>query len=914
MSKTITSEILAAYSQCPRKAYLLLCTRDKGTPHEYVDILEQQRQTTQRKYINILQQKNVDVQSYDPDKLKSKYQFLVNATLEVNGLAAKCAILNKIRIHSALGHYSYTPTIFVGTHNIKKEQKLEMYFVSHVLEQLQNKRPAFGQIVRLDGKSHKVKLENSEKNLIPILESLQEWAADPLSEPPPLILNNHCFICQFRNLCRAKAEQEDNLSLLDSISASKAINKYEDKGIFTIKQLSYTFKPRKRKKRAKNPPPVTHKPELQTLAIREGKIYLQELPDLTRYPLELFLDIEGVPNQQLYYLIGLLISINGITTYQPFWADTLVDEAQMWQQFLVQVSQYPDVPIYHYGSFEPHALGTLTKRYDTDSLSNRLINVNKHIFGKVYFPTYSNRLKEIGAFVGATWTSPNASGLQSLVWRHHWEETRNTEYKNLLLTYNREDCQALKLLTDELSRIKYSADTLSEIDYVHQPKRHATEIGKEVHSQFEIVLQSAQGRYAKRKISFRPDQEKTIQSVKARGSKKGYQGQRRVRPKPLKVIHVPKEEFCPRCDNEERLQPTKGVSKRLAIDLVLTKNGVRKTIIEYIGEYGYCRKCSRRYAPSEVRKYGRTQLYGHGFKAWFVYHRVALRLPYERIADLIWEQFNEEISWGYSPAFVRDMSHYYAKTEADVAERILKSPFVHADETPINIRGFTQYVWVFTDGKYCIFRLRESRESAVVQEFLNTYKGVLISDFYAAYDSIKCVQQKCWVHLIRELNDDLYHSPFDAEFESFVLEVKNLFIPIMETVQKYGLKKWNLHKFQRNVETFYKTVIVEKRYKSEIASKYQKRFTRYRDSLFTFLEHDGIPWHNNTAERTIRHVVKQQAISGNFHESVTHHYLSLLGIRQACRFQGKSFLKFLFSGETNLDEFEAHKRNKLRTN
>ncbi len=62
----------------------------------------------------------------------------------------------------------------------------------------------------------------------------------------------------------------------------KSIRQYERKGIFTVKQLSYLFKPRKRKKRAKNPPPITHNIELQALAIRTDKIYLQEIPSLIR--------------------------------------------------------------------------------------------------------------------------------------------------------------------------------------------------------------------------------------------------------------------------------------------------------------------------------------------------------------------------------------------------------------------------------------------------------------------------------------------------------------------------------------------------------------------------------------------------------------------------------------------------------
>ena len=71
----------------------------------------------------------------------------------------------------------------------------------------------------------------------------------------------------------------------------------------------------------------------------------------------------------------------------------------------------------------------------------------------------------------------------------------------------------------------------------------------------------------------------------------------------------------------------------------------------------------------------------------------------------------------------------------------------------------------------------------------------------------------------------------------------------METVQRYGLKKRHLHKFMKQVNDFYTRVITDKQYKSDLVCTYQKRFVRYRDSLFTFLEQDDIPWNNNAAER-----------------------------------------------------------------
>ena len=158
-----------------------------------------------------------------------------------------------------------------------------------------------------------------------------------------------------------------------------------------------------------------------------------------------------------------------------------------------------------------------------------------------------------------------------------------------------------------------------------------------------------------------------------------------------------------------------------------------------------------------------------------------------------------------------------------------------------------------------------------------------------------------------DLNSDLLSVPYDTEFEGFIIEVRNLIIPIMEAIQTYGLKKRHLHKFQKPVDNFYQQVIM-KRYTSELTTKYQDRFRRYQDSLFTFLQDDGIPWHNNTAERAIRHLARQRDISGSFHESGARDYLTLLGIRQTCRSQGKSFFKFLFSGETDLEKFEARKR------
>jgi hypothetical protein len=511
---------------------------------------------------------------------------------------------------------------------------------------------------------------------------------------------------------------------------------------------------------------------------------------------------------------------------------------------------------------------------------------------------------------GASWTSSDASGLQSLVWRHRWEETGESQHQEMLVTYNREDCEALWCLLEELSKIIASADAHKNIDFADQPKQHATELGHQIHEEFQSIIRYAHADYDKKRVSIRPQQSTTETEGKKRGPPKGHQAYQRIVPsKADTVIEVAPQRTCPK-HNGESLKISEKVAEKFIINLRFTKTGCRKTITKYIGMQGYCQKCRKHYLPPKIEELG-TQLFGHAFQAWVIYQRIVLRLPYRIILQEMEHIFNESASAGTSINFIKYFAAYYAATEKLSIQRILESPFVHADETPINIEGVDHYVWVFTNGKHVVFRMTETREATIAHEFLSGYEGVLISDFYGGYDAATCRQQKCLVHLIRDLNDDLWNNPYNRSYEEFVSEVKNLLIPIFEAEKKYGLKKWHLSKCSKSVDRFYRENIDKAPSSCELVAKYQKRFQRYRDSLFTFLELDGIPWHNNTAENALRHLAVQRKISGTFFKKVVPQYLLLLGIAQTCRFQDKSLLKFFLSEEIDIGKFKAAKRIKI---
>jgi hypothetical protein len=399
--------------------------------------------------------------------------------------------------------------------------------------------------------------------------------------------------------------------------------------------------------------------------------------------------------------MGLLVCESDSRIYHSFWANTIQDEERIWSELLDKTNKYPEAPIYHYGSYELRAIDKLTKKYQTncDGFKERLININSHIHGKVYFPVWSNNLKDLGKFIGTSWTSSDASGLQSIVWRHRWEENRNSEYKQILITYNEEDCRALWSLTERLSEISETADLQANVDFADEPKQKETERGSEIHRKFEEILRNAHADYNRNRISIQPKGNSEITTNKKRGAMKGHQGRKRIIPVSTgKVIRVQMLKECP-IHKGDLLQISEEMAKKIIIDLHFTKNGYRKTITEYKGTKGYCKKCGKYYTPLGIQNVGR-QLFGYYFQAWVIYQRIILRLPYRVINLVMEDMFNERMSESTIISFINNFAQFHADTENNLVRRILESPFIHVDETRLNIQGTDYYVWVLTDGKH----------------------------------------------------------------------------------------------------------------------------------------------------------------------------------------------------------------------
>jgi Transposase IS66 family len=158
------------------------------------------------------------------------------------------------------------------------------------------------------------------------------------------------------------------------------------------------------------------------------------------------------------------------------------------------------------------------------------------------------------------------------------------------------------------------------------------------------------------------------------------------------------------------------------------------------------------------------------------------------------------------------------------------------------------------------------------------------------------------VHLIRDINDDLRRNPYDQELRSVAESFGNLLKEIVLTIDRYGMRRRNLHKYVKQGERL-GIAIRDQKFTSVSAAKYQNRFAKYGDRLFTFLDHDGVPWNNNNAEHAINHFAKLRRITdGTFTRSSIEKLCVLLTVLQTCEYRKVNALKFLLSGRRKLDE------------
>jgi predicted RecB family nuclease len=734
---------------------------------------------------------------------------------------------------------------------------------------------------------------------------------------PPLILNRHCPVCDFQPRCRRIAIERDDLSLLTAMT-SKERAKCTAKGISTITQLSYGYRPRRHKRTrpdaedsAKSSrraaPVVKNDHKLKALAIKKNQIHVVGAPSLKFVGVPIFLDVEGMPDRDLYYLVGLRFESGGEQVEHSFWADGLDGERVIWENCLQTLKTIGNAQIVSYGAYETRYLRQMRERYIlvpddvefVDHLIETSVNLVGCIYGKVYFPTFSNSLKEVGRYLGFEWGWPRVSGAATPLLRRAWELSADDELKRKLIDYNMDDCRAASTVADALVRIcAGGASGLDAVDVGSLEVGFQHTFGKFVGAlpEFAKINDAAYWDYQRDKIYIRSNP-----SLRGAAKRKRRVSRRAL---PVNTTVVPsRPRNCPTC-NSTRVSMN-GRDRRIAFDMRFSDGCLRRWVVKYIVDRYKCRDCNSSFASDDNNL--EKSPYGANVVAYVLYNIIEVHIPQLKLSSIMQKVFRYPLAQPTINRIIQRSAQKYRDTYEEIRERLSYGKLIHADETHVSVKGKDSYVWVFTSMEDVIYIWSETREGSTATECLKDFKGVLVSDFYSAYDSVNCPQQRCLIHLIRDLNDDIHQEPFNKEIKEVAQNFAAILRPIIETIDRFGLKARFLRKHKLAVARFYDALLVRK-YDTEIAQKSQERFKRNWAKLFTFLDYDNVPWNNNNAEHAIKSFADlRDVIEGSTTERGIRDYLILLSIYQTCAYREIDFLGFLRSGEKKIDGYAGRR-------
>ena len=283
-----------------------------------------------------------------------------------------------------------------------------------------------------------------------------------------------------------------------------------------------------------------------------------------------------------------------------------------------------------------------------------------------------------------------------------------------------------------------------------------------------------------------------------------------------------------------------------------------------------CPKCRKRWTPEPdwgALSVGR-QRFGVSVQSEVSMLREECRLPFRVIQRYLKWRFGLGLSVGELVALVRGTAEHGQEEYTRLRQEIRASPVVYGDETGWRQDGRNGYLWSFSTPEVRYFLHRPGRSQRVVEEVLgDEFEGVLVSDFYGAYNVYQGPHQRCWTHLLRDIHQLNEQYPQNQDLARWFQQVREVY----DRAQAYPGPDPGLPETVRRT----RRVEQQQRYQQwlwSICKPYLgsdapmrvlcQRVERFLPELFTFVAEPQASADNNAAERSLRPPVVSRKISG----------------------------------------------------
>lgn len=320
---------------------------------------------------------------------------------------------------------------------------------------------------------------------------------------------------------------------------------------------------------------------------------------------------------------------------------------------------------------------------------------------------------------------------------------------------------------------------------------------------------------------------------------------------------------------------------------------IQKTVIKHIAYKAKCISCNTIVYSTDIPCTKVTL--GNNIRKYICYLSVYCRLSFTQIQQLLVDTYNTHVSQGEIVKILNREATKLLPMYEELKTRLRQESVLHLDESSwkLLLGRLNAYAWVMSGAtsKESVFLLGESRGKGNAQALLgDNYQGVVVTDDYAVYDFIKN-HQLCFAHLIRKWRDLAFSSQLDEETSKHCKAEYNKLMTFYHTLET---NRDMQHKslYQKMLSSI---SIIHKLDPKKLVT-YKRTLKSNINKYLTCLQNKDIPFTNNQAERSLRHLVIKRKISLGSNNKNTAKTLAILlsvimSMRQ--RYQGMFFREWV---------------------
>src|SRR5262249_1645277 len=232
------------------------------------------------------------------------------------------------------------------------------------------------------------------------------------------------------------------------------------------------------------------------------------------------------------------------------------------------------------------------------------------------------------------------------------------------------------------------------------------------------------------------------------------------------------------------------------------------------------------------------------------YGRAHLGISLGKTQDLLHDFFGLTISRAGLLGHRRWGGQLFAPVVDELLDRLRQSPVVPGDGTGWRIGGQPAWAWCFRDPRLALFLIDRHRSRDVLVRVLGeSFAGTLVRDFYAVYDGLDCVKQRCLVHLLRELaklREELPWQSVRAFMQPLIAWFQDA-IQLGKDREKFGPEAFD-PAYRRLIDRF-DDLMWTTQTRHPDCVRIWKRLYKHCDERFTFLDDPRVPADHNGTER-----------------------------------------------------------------